>query len=153
MEIKGWELKNETVLEIGRFAILWNCFEGEWCNNNCTPAVIKEQVGSIQLDMCKQAKLASVLNERRNWFGQLEVDYVEESLHPGNARKSSRGDVEIMRRFLEQSGDDLTCGCLLVIHRIRNNLVHGLKSIYQLDDQIELFRSANEVLESIRWKE
>lgn len=37
MKIKGCELKNETVLEIGRFAILWNCFESEWCNNKCNP--------------------------------------------------------------------------------------------------------------------
>lgn len=153
MEIKGWELKNETVLEIGRFAILWNCFERDWCNNNCNSSSIKQIIGFIQLDMKKQAILAGVLNERRCWFGQLELDYVEESLHPGNARKSSKGDVEIMRRFLEQSGDDLACGCLLVIHRIRNNLVHGLKALHQLDDQIELFRSANEVLESVRWKE
>ena len=27
MKIKGYELKDKTVLEIGKFAILWNCFE------------------------------------------------------------------------------------------------------------------------------
>ena len=34
----------------------------------------------------KQAHLAEVLNERRNWFGQLEAEYVRDSLHPDNAR-------------------------------------------------------------------
>lgn len=58
--------------------------------------------------------------------------------------------MDIMCRFLEQNGDGLACGCLLVIHRIRNNLMHGLKLLGQLDDQIELFRAANEVSESIR---
>lgn len=150
MKIKGCELKNETVLEIGRFAILWNCFERDCCNNNCNPSSIKKISGSIQLDMEKQENLANVLNERRSWFGQLESDYVENSLHPGNARNSSEYDMAIMCRFLEQSGNNLACGCLLVIHRIRNNLMHGLKRLYQLDEQIELFRAANEVLESIR---
>ena len=88
MKIKGCELKNETVLEIGRFAILWNCFERNCCNNNCNPSSIKKISGSIQLDMEKQENLANVLNERRSWFGQLESDYVENSLHPGNARNS-----------------------------------------------------------------
>lgn len=150
MKIKGCELKNETVLEIGRFAILWNCFESEWCNNKCNPYVIKKIADSIQLDGSKQANLATVLNKRRSWFGQLRSDYVRKSLHPDNARNSSEDDTAIMCRFLEQSGDDLACGCLLVIHRIRNNLMHGLKLLCQLDDQIELFRAANEVLESIR---
>ena len=53
MKIKGCELKNETVLEIGRFAILWNCFERNCCNNNCNPSSIKKISGSIQLDMEK----------------------------------------------------------------------------------------------------
>lgn len=150
MKIKDCELKNKTVLEIGRFAILWNCFESMLCNNKCNPSCIKRISSSIQLDMEKQANLAIVLNERRSLFRQLELDYVRESLHPDNAIKSSKDDMAIMCRFLEQSGDDLACGCLLVIHRIRNNLMHGLKLLGQLDDQIELFRAANEVLESIR---
>ena len=49
--------------------------------------------------------------------------------------------------LLEMEG---VCGCLLVIRRIRNNMMHGLKAVSELDKQIELFRSANEVLESIR---
>ena len=60
--------------------------------------------------------------------------------------------MKMMQMFLLQIGndDELVCGCLLIIHRIRNNMMHGLKVIKELNDQIELFRSANEVLESIR---
>ena len=63
---------------------------------------------------------------------------------------SCEEDINLMRMFLEQSGDDLVCGCLLVIHRIRNNLMHGLKLLCELDDQIEFFSAANEILENIR---
>ena len=63
--------------------------------------------------------------------------------------------MKMMQMFLLQIGnnDELVCGCLLVIRRIRNNMMHGLKVIKELNDQIELFRSANEVLESIRCRE
>lgn len=43
----------------------------------------------------------------------------------------------------------VTRGCLLVLHRIRNNLMHGMKLLEGLDGQIELFRAATAVLESI----
>lgn len=43
----------------------------------------------------------------------------------------------------------ITRGCLLVLHRIRNNLMHGMKLLEGLDGQIELFRAATAVLESI----
>lgn len=75
MLIKGYTLQEETVLEVGKFAILWNCFERSWCQNNCNPSVIKCIANTIPVDVEKQAHLAEILNERRNWFGQLEMDY------------------------------------------------------------------------------
>ncbi len=150
MLIKGCDLQNKTVLEIGKFSILWNCFEHDWCGNKCNPDRIKSISKTIQVDMAKQAYFAQVLNERRNWFGQLEIDYVRDSLHPGNARASTEDDMQIMRQFLAQEGDNLLCGCLLVIYRIRNNLMHGIKLLKELDGQIKLFRAANDVLENIR---
>ena len=50
---------------------------------------------------------------------------------------------------MKQDSEDLRCGCLLVIHRLRNNLMHGLKLIEELNEQLTLFQAANEVLESI----
>lgn len=113
------------------------------------PKKIKSIVKTIHADMEKQAHFANVLNDRRSWFGQLELDYIRDSLHPGNARASTEDDMQIMRQFLAQEGDDLLCGCLLAIYRIRNNLMHGLKIPEELDGQIELFRAANDVLEDI----
>lgn len=149
MQIKGFELIDSTVMEIGKFSILWNKFEHDWCGNNCNPAKIKEIANITRLSTEAQAQLARVINKRRSWFDQLEMDYIRDSLHPENAHGSTEDDIELMRKFLEQSGDKLPCGCLLVINRIRNNLMHGIKMIEELDGQIELFRAANAVLESI----
>ena len=149
MLIKGCNLQEETVLEVGKFAILWNWFERSWCDNNCNSTKIKRIASTIRVDSEKQAHLAEVLNKRRHWFGRLEMDYVRDSLHPGNARVSSEEDMTVMQQFIEQSGDELTRGCLLVLHRIRNNLMHGMKLLEELDGQIELFKAATAVLESV----
>ncbi len=152
MQIKGRNLENETVLEIGKFAILWNCFEKEYCNNNCKAAVIREKANLIQIDIGTQANFADVINKRRIILGQSITEYITNGLHGKNAHGSLETDMNTMCKFLEQSGDydELVCGCLLVIRRIRNNMMHGLKAVSELNKQIELFRSANEVLESIR---
>lgn len=151
MNIKGHELTDEIVVEIGRFAILWNCFERFIFTNECSPAKIKEIYKELSISKAMQEKFANVLNERRSWFGQLIPDYVDTGLYPGNARHAKEEDSELMQEFMKQEGEDLRCGCLLVIHRIRNNLMHGLKLIEELDGQIELFQAANDVLESIEW--
>ena len=155
MEIKGNNLNDKTVLEIGKFAILWNCFEKEYCNNNCKAAVIREKANLIQIDIVTQANFADAINKRRIKLGQSITEYITNGLHGENAHGSPETDMNTMCKFLERCGDndEPVCGCLLIIHRIRNNMMHGLKVINELNDQIELFRSANEVLESIRCRE
>lgn len=108
MLIKGYSLQEETVFEIGKFTILWNWFECSWCHNNCNPRKIKQIATRIHIDEEKQAHLAEVLNERRNWFGQLEAEYVRDSLHPDNARASKEEDMDVMRQFITQSEGELS---------------------------------------------
>lgn len=91
-----------------------------------------------------------MLNERRNCFGHLITDYVNIGLHPSNAHQAKREDSILMQEFLKQESEDSRCGCLLVIYRIRNNLMHGLKDIEELNGQLELFQAVNDVLESIK---
>lgn len=150
MEIKGEKLNDELIMEIGKFAILWNSFEHFYCNNRCKPQKIKDVASTVNINGDKQEKLAEVLNQRRSWFGQAISEYVETGLYPDNAKQSTEEDKHLMEQFMEQSDDDLRVGCLLVIYRIRNNLMHGLKCIEQLNDQLELFKAVNDVLESIK---
>ena len=149
MKIKDFELDDRLVVEVGKFAILWNCFERFRCNNSCNPVKIKSIAPSIQIASDKQTELARVLNERRGWFGQIISDYVATGLHPSNAHESTEEDKALMREFMEQAGTNLNCGCLLVIYRIRNNLMHGMKRAEELNGQFELFQAVNGVLESI----
>ncbi len=149
MNIKGHNLNDELVVEIGKFTILWNIFERCECYYNCNPTSIKNACEHITIDEKKQSKLSEVLNDRCSWFCQDIYNYVEVSLHPNNARQSTQEDKTKMVNFLKQEGTELSQGCLLVIHRVRNNLLHGLKLLEDLNDQLLLFKAINEVLESI----
>lgn len=40
-------------------------------------------------------------------------------------------------------------GCLLAILQIRNNMFHGFKEYSDLNNQIDLFKAANEVLRMV----
>ena len=153
MRIKDHNLDDELIVEMGKFSMLWNCFERFQCDNNCHAEKIRSVCSRISIDKDKQAELARVLNERRSWLGQTISEYVETGLYPGNARQNRPEDRIAMEQFMKQEGDDLRQGCLLVIFRIRNNLMHGLKCIEQLNDQLELFKAVNGVLESVEFSE
>lgn len=53
MKIKGENLDYNLVVEIGKFAILWNCFERFQCNNFCNPKKIKEVYSLVSIDKAK----------------------------------------------------------------------------------------------------
>ena len=150
MKIRNHNLNDELIIEIGRFSVLWNCFERVQCNNSCNPNSIRAICAKISIDKDKEVALATVLNERRSFYNMIIPEYVQQGLSPIGARQPQEDDKRLMEEFLKQSGDDLTCGCLLTIYRIRNNLMHGLKQIEDLDTQLDLFKAVNEVLESVR---
>lgn len=152
MKIRDFELKNKTVLEIGKFAILWNWFEKEFCENNCNYSRLKDAFENVRIDSKKQKELADVFEVRKYMFMQVTEEYVDTGLYPDNARRT-RTDAEerkVMEDFIDQKEGDTTLGCLMTIYRIRCNMMHGLKIVEQLDDQYELFKAVNGVLESIR---
>ena len=150
MKIKNYNLNDELILEIGKFSVLWNCFERFQCTNSCNPNSIRAICAKISIEKDKEVVLATVLNKRRSFYNMIIHEYVQQGLSPIGARQPQEDDKRLMEEFLKQSGDDLTCGCLLTIYRIRNNLMHGLKQIEDLDTQLDLFKAVNEVLESVR---
>lgn len=150
MKIKNYNLDDELILEIGKFSVLWNCFERFQCSNSCSPNKIKTICANISIEKDKEGVLATVLNKRRSFYNMIIPEYVQQGLSSIGARQPQEEDKRLMEEFLEQSVDDLTCGCLLTIYRIRNNLMHGLKQIEDLNTQLDLFKAVNEVLESVR---
>ncbi len=147
MLIKGYDLNDELIVEIGKFAVLWNLFEKNHCNYNTTPAKIVEVCGYASVSEEKQAALAKALNDRRLWFEQLYNDFIVGGLYSDD-RSPKPEEINHIETFLKQEGNGI-CGCLLCVSRIRNNMMHGLKDVEKLNSQLEIFKAANGVLESI----
>lgn len=148
MKVKNYEFSDNLIAEIGKFAILWNIFEKIHCNFNCNITKIKDACKYLCIDKVKQAKLAKTLNAHRIWFEQLRTDYIVEKLY-SNDRHPTEEEIQSIETFLKQDGDNLIYGCILCIYRIRNNMMHGLKDIETLNEQIGIFQAVNEILESI----
>lgn len=152
MKIQATEIDDKVVKEIGHFAILWNYFENEFCGNNCTPAQIKNALPNLEFDSGKMVAFRNVLNTRRKDYNQSASDYVGTGLHPQNAHRTNAYAEQYMEDFLNHQDSKTLPWGFLIIYRIRNNLMHGLKHIGDLNGQLEIFESANDVLESIRHK-
>lgn len=143
VDIIGYDLREETILAIGKFAILWNIFEREKCENYCTASKI-ERLTFITSDKWQQ--LAEVLKRRRESFNFEEEEYIDKKLR---TRGLNEARIEKIKRFLQSNGQEDVIGGLFAIYRIRNNMFHGLKEYQMLDTQKELFDAVNNVLESI----
>ena len=153
MTIKGMEVSTETVLEIGKFATLWNWFENAKCKNHCTVGKVSSVAEGLRLDRGLLVNFSNVLGHRVELLaGGNATKYVIERLDSTDPRKrlSSR-DVSAIEGFIDMSGgeQDITRGALLAIYRIRNNMFHGMKGVWDLDNQIEIFRAANAILEEV----
>ena len=158
-------MNNETILEVGKFAILWNVFE-EWrCKCNCSHEKIKEVVDDvmrIRAIVGKREEEDAFINfatELAKRAKKLEIsveECVRTKLYPTDdkrAKISKIGQEVYMAKvieFINSGGKNALDGALLAIWRIRNNMFHGLKGHSVLDEQIELFRAMNAVLEEAK---
>ena len=144
--VNGHIFEQDTVIEIGKFAILWNLFENNKCGNDCQPSTLIE-IGNRQ-DISEAFRLfASALKNRAELFNMDNSGYVQNHLSMGRGLTSEQ--KELVVSFMNSEGMNNAAGGLLAMYRIRNNMFHGLKEWSDLDSQIELFASMNKVLEEI----
>lgn len=137
-------LNENTVLEIGKFTVLWNIFECTKCANNCS-----EQKLITIGENCQTSEpwqyFAHILQKRAT-TQNCDIDsYVRYRLSLGNGSQH----LDKIIRFIDSDGTTELCGGLLAIFRIRNNMFHGLKEYKDLDNQIQLFDAMNRLLEHL----
>lgn len=151
MIIAKQKIKSSIVNEIGKFAILWSCFERYCCNNHCNSSILKNKSELISISDEKAKILHDTLKKRMEINNNNTNDYIQCGLYPKGSNQHSKDDELYMEQFINDSDkpNDNIIGCLLVIQRIRNNMMHGLKDIHGLEEQIDLFQAVNGVLENI----
>ena len=144
-------INNETIFEIGKFAILWNIFENIKCDNNCTCDKIINMEKSLEHLGKKSFKQFAIELRTRAVKLNSDVDtYVNSYLYPANGARISdiyrTKNIPVVIDFINSVGETNLIGAILAIYRIRNNMFHGLKGHSELDDQIDLFKAMNAVL-------
>ena len=140
------KLSGDEVENIRNFSLLWNLFEGLICNNYATVNAMENAVLNLQ----KRDKLE--IDDYSNFLKYFANRYVEngETNHYFarlNFRHNDKRElVEPVLKGDETAPEKVLLSLLIIIYRYRNNLFHGIKSIYDLPNQIENFRNANQLL-------
>ena len=144
IEINGRTLKQSTIIEIGKFAILWNIFENDKCQNDCNVTILR----SLNLDNIEEQywiNLSQIFKNRVDVNECNTNNYVDCKLSLGRGLpQEAKKEVQL---FIKNNGRSNKVGGLIAIYRIRNNMYHGLKNWAILDEQIDLFIGINAFLE------
>ena len=145
IEINEHMLKQETVIEVGKFAILWNIFEDKLCENDCSIIKLKS-LNTEFIESIYWKNLSQVLKNRVD-ANECNIDnYVSCKLSLGRGLPPDA--KEDIKSFIDSEGNCNKVGGLIAIYRIRNNMYHGLKNWTLLNEQVELFRGINAFLEN-----
>ena len=149
MIIKDKNINDKMIAEIGKFTVLWSLFEKN--NDNYITIdklpVIAASITHINAETVKN--LATALQGRVDILASGIEEYIGYNLIPGGARPMSDDNKAKMGLFIGSNGQQSLVGGLIAVYRIRNNLLHGLKELTELNGQIELFRAMNALLEEI----
>lgn len=139
-------LSEEERAAIFHFTFLWSLFEAQVMGNYarahliCAKADEWRDAGTLDVD--HYDGVLAYFRQRYFANGQFTRHFAHLHLRPAD-------QPEVVRSVLDGSNDDprdrlLTV--LMVVWRFRNNLFHGEKWAYQLQDQLPNFTHANAVL-------
>ena len=128
------------------FSLLWSLFEGEALNTAASVNMIEQAVQrwSGAGVLSPQTFAAEVGYFKERYYSNGAFTYRFDHLHLERS-----GNPQVVRNFL--SGQDAAPASaastlLIIVFRYRNNLFHGEKWAYQLQEQEQNFSHANDVL-------
>ena len=151
MKIKNIEMNDNVVIELGKFSILWAEFERLYCFPQCNSGSIKEFVVNHNVNEKYLQNLSNALQCRKVQLNNSSIENIRYNLILEHSNPISEKDKNLIMDFIGYKGNELIKGAFLAIYRIRNNLLHGLKGdMSVLNDQLELFKAINDVLENIQ---
>lgn len=141
-------LPKEEKVEILDFTLLWSFFEGRFLGNNASMPKIREFARNFPDKTIDRLQLNEIANYFRSRYIEAgDYSYRYHHLHLNRSGKPQ--EVEDMLRGNAQTARDCLVGCLGIIYRYRNNLFHGEKWNYQVQEQLENFRQSNRLLISL----
>lgn len=126
------------------FSLLWSLFESKFCNEhaNATSIYIK----------CKELEEIFNNNQFNIFLIYFKDRYItnnstNEKFNKLNFRGSDK--QELVERVLKSettNNVDIISALLIIVYRLRNNLFHGLKWQYDIQEQYSNFDMSNQLL-------
>ena len=169
MRIANSIIDDRTVLEVGKFGVLWNKFERQYFSTQYSRKKLNDRFSTLMRRYAENSisYLSMVTRQRmedlylRN-FGNGQTDYyVRSKLGVRKGlwdRMIPDDDIEIVKSFIDnfqaQNRENRMKAAVLVCYRIRCNMFHGMKDtnatdVTGLDAQWQLSEAVNRFLESL----
>jgi len=151
---KNFGITSNTIETIGSFTILWAIFERNCCQNNCTEAKLSKLAKLLLKEMTEEHRkevfdLGKQFREALGTFLQLTSELTESEIARRmytNPLKCKPELVNFLKGDTQKMGKPFLTGLIYAVYRIRNNLLHGQKDEYQLNEQNTFFEYANQLL-------
>jgi hypothetical protein len=132
-------------LAILHFALLWSLFEAQVLNKDANaPRIVEACRAWAQRGVLK----GDTFDPELAYFRNRYIQSGQTTYHFGHLNLTEAQRV-LVDKILRNGGDDIAevaAAVLVIVYRFRNNLFHGEKWGYQLQDQLENFEHANAAL-------
>lgn len=148
--LERYRIKDDMIKSVGEFSILWCQFEQCFFDADATTNKLQKWAESKDCDKELIAQCEKVKDATIEYMPEISKKAIQERIFS----EKNHGTLEqrnIIYDFLTK--ETTLIGCILYIYRIRNNFFHGLKDIYRLNDQNEMFVQINTLLNRILKKE
>ena len=136
--LEDYLIKNSTIETIGEFAILWAMIEEKYFDKCCTNKKLDKVTivnNNVDLDNCVDRMKKSLM---------LYYSSSDEVINRLCLRKGDRYFLSHIKDLLEKDDCEMRdkfFGALCICFRIRNNLLHGEKVFWLLNQQRDLLDS------------
>lgn len=151
--VERYGLNEGILISIGQFSILWCQFEQYFFDSDAKQWKIIKWAENYPVDEVLLACCENVRSSSSTYLCDTGMLTITNRIYS----ESNQGNEETQKfiyNFLNRIDPETTLkGCMLYIQRIRDNLFHGLKAVYSLNDQKYMFDTINKFLNYILIKE
>ena len=137
MFVERYYCELETIQIIGEFSILWCRFEQVFFGAKAFPGKVEEYSDSIVQSEENKQLYSSLKQAATDYLLSIDEGTIRSRIYSEENKGNENRRMHIYRFLNDESLDWV--GCLLFIERIRDNLFHGLKDVYSLNHQKEMF--------------
>lgn len=147
--IKKYNIERKTITELGKFSILWNIFEKDYFQKKCCPHKIKNYQ-NYNITKSLKYNCENFINVLHAYLGTSKSTITRNIIKATLFDNSNEYHTEIEYVLKNKcDGTKLLIGTILIILRLRNNMFHGIKDCLNINNQLQLFISANIILNKL----